>query len=236
MNQPPLIDRYRFWLANARSLADNTVTGYVGDVGRFLDWRDSAGADVGEMHPLLLGGYVFHLSKAGKRRSTLKRNIAAVRSFYRFLTSADGRFRKSPMPDAREVVSRQVSVFEVKPFLWDCQDLWSRVLWHPRRPSASYCVELEQYLVHHRYHCNVPRLPTLTKSVIKPTHFAVVADDRPRAHVQRSPHQSPATPDSPMPSLLAAVSGPGRQSHQGGQSFAIPVAQFGKVSHQGCRG
>ena len=130
------------------------------------------------------------------------------------------------------VVSRQVSVFEVKPFLWDCQDLWSRVLWHPRRPSASYCVELEQYLVHHRYHCNVPRLPTLTKSVIKPTHFAVVADDRPRAHVQRSPHQSPATPDSPMPSLLAAVSGPGRQSHQGGQSFAIPVAQFGKVSHQ----
>ena len=121
-------------------------------------------------------------------------------------------------------------------FFWDCQDWWSRVLWHPRRPSASYCVELEQYLVHHRYHCNVPRLPTLTKSVIKPTHFAVVADDRPCAHVQRSPHQSPATPDSPMPSLLAAVSGPGRQSHQGGQSLAIPVAQFGKVSHQGCRG
>ena len=134
------------------------------------------------------------------------------------------------------VVSRQVSVFEVKPFWGDCQDLWSRVLWHPRRPSASYCVELEQYLVHHRYHCNVPRLPTLTKSVIKPTHFAVVADDRPCAHVQRSPHQSPATPDSSMPSLLAAVSGPGRQSHQGGQSLAIPVAQFGKVSHQGCRG
>ena len=130
----------------------------------------------------------------------------------------------------------QVSVFEVKPFLWDCQDLWSRVLWHPRRLSASYCVELEQYLAHHRYHCNVPRLSTLTKSVIKPTHFAVVADDRPRAHVQRSSHQSPVTPDSPMPSLLAAVSGPGRQSHQGGQSLAIPVAQFGKVSHQGCRG
>ena len=102
MNQPPLIDRYRFWLANARSLADNTVEGYVGDVGRFLDSLDSTGADVYEMRPLLLGDYVFHLSKAGKRRSTLKRNIAAVRSFYRFLTSADGRFRKSPMPDARD--------------------------------------------------------------------------------------------------------------------------------------
>ena len=53
-------------------------------------------------------------------------------------------------------MSRQVSVFEVKPFLWDCQDLWSRVLWHPRRPSASYCVELEQYLVHHRYQQRSP--------------------------------------------------------------------------------
>ena len=82
---------------------------------------------------------------------------------------------------AGEVVSRQVSVFEVKPFLWDFQDLWSRVLWHPWRPSASHCVELEQYLAHHRYHCNVPRLTTLTEGVIKPAHFAVAADDRPRA-------------------------------------------------------
>ena len=100
MTSPDLIDRYRFYLANARGLADNTVQAYAGDVRRFLDWMDATGADVDDMRPLLLGDYVYHLSKAGKRRSTLKRNVAAVRSFYRFLTSVDGRFRKSPVPDA----------------------------------------------------------------------------------------------------------------------------------------
>ena len=100
MTPPDLIDRYRFYLANARGLADNTVQAYAGDVGRFLDWMDATGADVDDMRPLLLSDYVYHLSKVGKRRSTLKRNVAAVRSFYRFLTSVDGPFRKSPVPDA----------------------------------------------------------------------------------------------------------------------------------------
>ena len=44
-------------------------------------------------------------------------------------------------------------------------------------------VELEQDLAHYRYHCNVPRLPTMTKAVIKQTHFAVMEDDRPRTPV-----------------------------------------------------
>ena len=102
MTPPDLIDRYRFYLANARGLADNTVQAYAGDVGRFLDWMEATGAAVDDMRPLLLGDYVYHLSKAGKRRSTLKRNVAAVRSFYYFLASVDGRFRKSPLPDARD--------------------------------------------------------------------------------------------------------------------------------------
>ncbi len=83
-------------------VAPETVQAYAGDVGRFLDWMDATGADVGDMSPLLLGNYVFHLSKARKRRSTLKRNVAAVGSLYRFLTSADGRWRASPVPDARD--------------------------------------------------------------------------------------------------------------------------------------
>ena len=102
MTDPNLLARYHFYLANARGLLPNTVQAYAGDVGRFLDWMDATGADVGDMSPLLLGNYVFHLSKARKRRSTLKRNVAAVGSLYRFLTSADGRWRASPVPDARD--------------------------------------------------------------------------------------------------------------------------------------
>ena len=56
MTDPSLIERYRFYLANARGLAPNTVRAYAGDVGRFLDWLDGEDDDLLDMHPLLLGG------------------------------------------------------------------------------------------------------------------------------------------------------------------------------------
>ncbi len=74
-----------------------------------------------------------------------------------------------------------------------------------------------------------PRLAALTQPVVKPAHLAVVADHRPSAHVESAPHQSAAAPDGPMTSLLAAVSGPGRQPDQRCQSLAVPVARLGKI-------
>ena len=100
MTDPSLTDRYRYYLANARRLAPNTVRAYAGDVGRFLDWLDGEDDDLQDMHPFLLGRWVAHLSRAGKRRSTVIRHVGAVRSFYRYLTHVDGRFRTSPVPSA----------------------------------------------------------------------------------------------------------------------------------------
>lgn len=100
MADPTLIDRYRFRMANARGLSVNPVQDYAGDVGRFLDWLREDGTDLADMDTLLLGRWVFDLSNAGKRRSTLKRRVAAVRSFYRFLAQAADRCRGS-VPSAR---------------------------------------------------------------------------------------------------------------------------------------
>ena len=47
-----------------------TVRAYAGDVGRFLDWLDGEDDDLLDMHPLLLGRWVAHLTKAGKPEST----------------------------------------------------------------------------------------------------------------------------------------------------------------------
>ena len=58
-----ILDRYRFYLANARGLAPNTVRAYAGDVGRFLDWLDGEDDDLLDMHPLLLGRWVAHLTQ-----------------------------------------------------------------------------------------------------------------------------------------------------------------------------
>ena len=96
-----LIDRYRFYLATARGLAPNTVRAYTGDVGRFLDWMDGEDDDLLDMHPLLLGRWVAHLTQEGKGRRTVIRHVGSVRSFYKFLTHVDGRFRTSPVPSAR---------------------------------------------------------------------------------------------------------------------------------------
>ena len=101
MTNPSLIERYRFYLVNARGLRPNTVRAYSGDVGRFLDWLDGEDDDLLDMHPLLLGRWVAHLTQAGKGRRTVIRHVGSVRSFYKFLTHVDGRFRTSPVPSAR---------------------------------------------------------------------------------------------------------------------------------------
>ena len=89
-----LIDRYRSYLANARGLASTTVHTYVGDVGRFLVWLDGEHTNVDGLDALLWGRYKFHLHQTGKRRTTVRRNLSSVRSFYRFLSST-GDFRQS---------------------------------------------------------------------------------------------------------------------------------------------
>ena len=56
MRQLPLIDRYTFYLANARGLAPNTVRAYAGDVGRFLAWLDGEEDDLHVMQIIFLLG------------------------------------------------------------------------------------------------------------------------------------------------------------------------------------
>ena len=81
-------------------MAHNTVQAYTGDVGRFLDWLAGQGVAIDDTHALELGDYVFQLTRAGKRRSSIKRNVSAIRSFYRFLT-VTRRIDRSPIPSAR---------------------------------------------------------------------------------------------------------------------------------------
>ena len=101
MTDPSLVDRYRFYLATARGLSDNTVQAYVGDMGRFLNWLDSRGAGFDDMSALALGDYVFRMTRAGLQRSSIKRNVSSVRSFYRFL-AATRLIDQSPTPPSSE--------------------------------------------------------------------------------------------------------------------------------------
>ena len=89
---------YRLHLAT--SLARRTVREYTADVGAFLGWLNADGSDVADMDTSLMKRWLFHLHQAGYRPPTVRRNIAAVRSYYRFLV-AQGTFRVTPVPSAR---------------------------------------------------------------------------------------------------------------------------------------
>ena len=101
MTDPSLVDRYRFYLANARGLRPNTVRAYGADVGRFLTWLDGEDDGLMDMHPFLLGRWVAQLTRDGKKRKTIIRHVSSVRSFYWFLTHVVGQFRASPVPSVK---------------------------------------------------------------------------------------------------------------------------------------
>ena len=58
----------------------------------------SVEADLDDPGALYLGDYVYELAKSGRARTTIKRDVAAIRSFYRFLTTVDGRNRQAEKP------------------------------------------------------------------------------------------------------------------------------------------
>ena len=70
-----------------------------------------------------------------------------------------------------------------------------------------------------------------------PTAFEIpkwrITDHAQRYSARRT---NPPTSDGPIAALLAAVPGPGSQTHQGGQGFTVPLTKFRKVGNQDGRG
>ena len=93
-----LIRLYRLHLATSTGAA--TQSTYLRVVVAFLGWLEVDESDVGDMDLPLMKRWLSHLHQAGNRPPTVRRNVAAVRSYYRFLV-AQGMFRYTPVPSAR---------------------------------------------------------------------------------------------------------------------------------------
>jgi integrase/recombinase XerD len=91
-----LLEPFADFLALERSAAPPTREAYGRDVGRFVTYAVTQGASVPTaVGARLVRGYVYHLKDLGLAAASIRRNVSAVRTYYRFLLG-DGHVVRDP--------------------------------------------------------------------------------------------------------------------------------------------
>ncbi|HEU4565225.1 MAG TPA: site-specific tyrosine recombinase XerD [Gemmatimonadaceae bacterium] len=81
-----LVERFADFLALERGAAARTQDGYGRDIARFAVYARTKGAGAPhECSPRLLREYVYHLKDLGLAPASIRRNVSAVRTYFRFL-------------------------------------------------------------------------------------------------------------------------------------------------------
>ena len=91
-----LIDRFRDFLVLEQGASPRTDDAYQRDLQRFTTYATVKGVgSPTELTSTLLRGYVYHLKDLGLAPSSIRRNVSAIRSYFRFLL-AEGHLLKDP--------------------------------------------------------------------------------------------------------------------------------------------
>ena len=91
-----LIERFRDFLVLEQGASPRTDDAYQRDLERFTTYAVAKGVSApGEISSLLLRGYVYHLKDLGLAPSSIRRNVSAIRSYFRFIL-AEGHVLKDP--------------------------------------------------------------------------------------------------------------------------------------------
>jgi len=84
--RPFLLQRFADHLSLEQGAARNTADAYARDLERFAAFARSKGvATPRDAAPRVLRDYVYHLKDLGLAPTSIRRNVSAVRSYYRFL-------------------------------------------------------------------------------------------------------------------------------------------------------
>jgi integrase/recombinase XerD len=94
--RPFLVERFTDFLALEKGSSDRTREAYSRDVARFVTFAIVKGiASPVDVSAKLLRDYIYHMKDLGLSPASIRRNVSAVRSYFRFLTS-DGHVSKDP--------------------------------------------------------------------------------------------------------------------------------------------
>ncbi len=91
-----LVERFADYLDVERGSAARTREAYARDVGRFVDFAVARGAATPpDVSPRVLREFVYRLKDLGLAPASIRRNVSAVRSYFRFLIG-DGHVVRDP--------------------------------------------------------------------------------------------------------------------------------------------
>ena len=114
-----LLARFTDYLALEQGLSPRTLEAYWRDMGRFAEFADARGvAAPVDITARLLRDYVYHLKDLGLSPSSIRRNVSAVRTYFRFLIG-DGIVVRDPSerletPQKWRTLPEVLTVDEVK--------------------------------------------------------------------------------------------------------------------------
>ncbi len=80
-----LIDKYFEFLVNTKGVSQNTLLSYKRDIKDFVAYAEDNGLNIETAGGTSILDYLMKLQKSGKSASTVSRNLASIRSFYRFM-------------------------------------------------------------------------------------------------------------------------------------------------------
>jgi len=90
-----ITEKYFYFLKNKKGASENTLLSYKRDINAFVMYQEEKGTSVVAASGTSILDYLVMLQKAGKSASTVSRNLASIRSFYRFMQN-EGIVKQDP--------------------------------------------------------------------------------------------------------------------------------------------
>lgn len=90
-----LVEKYFDFLINTKGVSQNTLLSYQRDIKAYAVYLEDNGQNPETAGGTIVLDYLMKLQKLGKSASTVSRNLASIRSFYRFLQN-EGVIKSDP--------------------------------------------------------------------------------------------------------------------------------------------
>ncbi len=90
-----IVERYFGFLTNSKHASENTLLSYKRDINAYVDFLKTKETTVDAVSGTSILDYLMKLQKSGKAASTVSRNLASIRSFYRFMQN-EGIVKQDP--------------------------------------------------------------------------------------------------------------------------------------------
>lgn len=82
------LNMYELYLKNERKSSANTIQSYKGDISQFIEYLETIGVtDITSVTQANIEAYISHLRSIQRSNSTITRNIASLKSFFKYFTS-----------------------------------------------------------------------------------------------------------------------------------------------------